>query len=340
MKTIIINGFFGKGNCGDEAILQSWYDNLSPFFHIIASLDMDIVNCNRPNSDLYKNIDLIHNRNTDIFNENIAAYIIGGGGLGLGFGIEQFLWARLRNIKSFYLGTDAFGPFYNGDEQLQNINKNFFQSFKLISFRNKNSCEKLKTHFGIDSLPNPDIAFNLLTEEIEIRTEKKFITITVRDHGINDKDLIKTWIEKIKSFAESENYDILYLPFDKSDEILMKALDLDIKYENLFWTPKKMKYLISKSEMVFSLGRFHPLVFALSSGITCYYIKVVKKQPEFININKKSFCILNDFGLCENYLLENTSVVFKKSEGLDILAKQSIKKLDDFFKSLVITISE
>jgi polysaccharide pyruvyl transferase WcaK-like protein len=349
MSRIIINGFFGKGNCGDEAILQTWYDRLSYRFRIVASVDMDVSNFNRPPDevDLYKKIDLIHNRRVDIFcREDISSYIIGGGGLGLGFGIEQLVHARLRKKKSFYLGTAAHDEFFEGDEDLLNINKSFFRSFEMISFRDKYSKEKLKKSFGIDSVLYPDIAFGMSMEEIEIKSDRKYITVTIRDNGVNELDLIKKWMSKINYFADSEGYDILFLPFDKTDENLMRSLEMDIRYDNIYWHPKKMKYIISKSEMVFSMGRFHPLVFSISSGVTCYFIDHQKADYNFrYNDDGKDKCynIMNDFGI-GNLYLTNVDLFddilfggldFKKMDGMDILARDSKIKSDEFFDILL-----
>lgn len=341
-KIIIINGFFGKGNCGDEAILQTWYDRLSDKFRIIASVDPDIVNCNKEckSYELYKNIDIIQNRRVDIFcNDIVDSYIIGGGGLGLGFGVEQWLHSVLRNKKKFYLGTIVHEEFSSGNKDLIEINKNFFKSFDMISVRDKVSKYNLKNIFGVESYQYPDIAFGLEPEIIEIKSEKKYVTVTIRDNGVNDIDSISNWLNKIKEYANSLDYDIIYLPFDKTDERLFGQLGLDLKYDNIYWYPKKVKYLISKSEMVFSLGRYHPLVFGISSGITSYYINCQPNDAQwrYTEENKdKSFNLLKDYDILDYYLTNfDFDSLFKKNENIVNISSKTKIEIDEFFDVLI-----
>ena len=343
MERIIINGFFGKGNCGDEAILHTWCQKLSPEYQIVASIDSDLFE--RPgtfnNNQIYKSIDLIHNRRLDIFcREDIKAYIIGGGGLGLGFGIEQWLHASIRNKKLFYLGTIVHDEFLIGNDSIYQVNKNFFQSFDYIMVRDHISKRNLKEKFGVDSDNYPDVAFALNTEKTNFDLPKKFITLTIRDNGTNDIDSIKKWLDKIQKFANDKKYEIIYLPFDKTDKLLMESIGIEIpeNYQQIYWHPKNVKYIMSKSEMVFSLGRFHPLVFALSTGVTCYYIQCQESDYSWRYENEtqdKSFNILNDWGLSKHYLTnDKLDCNFRKNKKFYEVAVESSKKIDEFFDIL------
>lgn len=342
MERIIINGFFAKGNCGDEAILQTWYDMLSPHYRIVASLDADVIKDSEyKSSDLYTKIDIIQNRRVDIFcRDDIKAYIIGGGGLGLGFGIEQWLHASVRNKKLFYLGTIVHEEFLIGNDLMQQINKNFFKSFDYIMVRDIISKENLKESFEVESDCYPDVAFALNPEKVEIKLPEKYITITIRDNGENDIKNIKKWLVNIKKFAKENNYKIIYLPFDKTDKILMESLNIKIKneFQQIYWHPKKVKYIISKSEMVFSLGRFHPLVFAISSGITCYYIQISGADYSWrykSNPQDKCYNILNDWGLSEHYLKnENINQQFIKNDKMELISIECSKQISEFFDKL------
>ncbi len=340
MKRIIINGFFGKGNCGDEAILQTWHEKLSNRFRIVASIDSDVVEQREyKNFDFYEKIDIIQNRRVDIFcREDIYAYIIGGGGLGLGFGVEQWLHTILRSKKRFYLGTIVHNEFFEKSQELININKLFFNSFDMISVRDRKSKENLKDVFDIESNFYPDIATALSLEEEEIKTNKKFITVTIRDNDINDIISIEKWLDKIKKFATNNDFDIIYLPFDKTDERLMNSLSLDIKYEKIYWHPKKIKYIISKSEMVFSIGRFHPIVFGLSTGTTSYFINCQEQDNKWRYTDgdkDKNYEILNDHDLLEYYLTnDDIEKEFKKNYRAEKISRNIQQNINEFFEKL------
>jgi polysaccharide pyruvyl transferase WcaK-like protein len=339
---IVINGFFGKGNCGDEAILQTWYDRLSHRFRIVVSMDMDIVNFQKSyiESDLYKNIDIIHNKRLDIFcRDDIKYYIIGGGGLGMGFGLEQWMHAELRNKKTFYLGTIVHEEFFEVGENLMQMNRLFFESFEMISVRDRYSNENLKKYFGVDSFVFPDIAVGMSTEEIEIKSDRKYVVVTIRDNGENDLEYLKKWIDKIKYYAKINSYEILYIPFDRTDEVIMTSIGLNIKYDKIYWHPKKVKYIISKSEMVFSIGRYHPLIFAISSGVTFYYIDSLKSDyiSKYINGKDKCYQLLEDHVLLDFYLTNKNledDIKFKKYEKIKEISEKITKESNDFFKKL------
>ncbi len=310
MERIIINGFFAKGNCGDEAILQAWYDMLSPYYRIVASVDSDLlVNNYYKKFEFYSKIDIIQNRRVDIFcREDIRGYIVGGGGLGLGFGVEQLLHAKLRNKKRMYLGTVIHDEFFDGDDSFIELNRQILNTFDIISLRDKYSKENIKRYFNIDGYFFPDIAFLLEKKEIEIKLEGDYIVVVIRDNGDNDKESIKKWLDKITIYANENNLKVMYIPFDKTDEFLMRELNLEILYDEIYWKPKEVKYLISKSKITFTLGRFHPLIFSISSGITTYFINCQKQDGEWRYTKEgkdKSYQLLNDFGLIDNYLTNN-----------------------------------
>ena len=149
---------------------------------------------------------------------------------------------------------------------------------------------------------------------------------------------IKKWIDKIKKYAIKNKFDIIYLPFDKTDEKLMESLSLDIKYERIYWYPKKAKYIISKSEMCFSIGRFHPIVFGLSTGVTSYFINCQEQDNNWRYSDgdkDKNFEILNDHGLLEFYLTnDDIQKEFKKNYRANQVSKNIQDSINEFFEKL------
>lgn len=336
MKKIIINGFFAKGNCGDEAILHTWYERLSPEYRIIASIDSDIFmkpetfNKNK----IYNSIELIQNRRVDIFcRDDIDAYIIGGGGLGLGFGIEQWIHAAARNKKLFYLGTIVHDEFLIGRDCIQQTNKNFFKSFNYIMVRDKISKKNIEEKFGVPADFYPDVSFALSPEKVLFDLPKKFVTLTIRYNSTDDIESIKKWVIKIQKFAKNNNVEVIYLPFDKSDKLFMESIGIEITedYQEIYWHPNEVKYIISKADIVFSIGRFHPIVFSLSTGVTSYYIQT----QECNYIQDKSFNLLNDWGLKNHYLLnKNLNCQFIKNKKFSTVSIETTKQINKFFDIL------
>jgi polysaccharide pyruvyl transferase WcaK-like protein len=342
MEKVIINGFFSKGNCGDEAILQTWYEMFHDKYKIIASVDGQVLNnSDKYKEDLYSSVSLINNNSVSFSTErDVKALIIGGGGLGLGFGVRQLLHSKLRKKKNFYLGVTVHDEFFDGDEYFIDLNRNIFRCFDLITVRDKYSEENLKKIFNIDCLYFPDIAFGLLSEPIEIKTNRKFISVTIRDYGKNDEMVILNWIDKIKSFAMKNDLEILYLPFDKGDETLLNRLGISNLYKEIYWSPKKMKYIISKSEFCFSIGRYHPLVFAISESVTPYYIDIKSDRNsdnkfEYKN-RDKCFYIMSDNKISQNYLINSDIdvVEFEKCSNIKSISSE-IKEEVEIFKKII-----
>lgn len=341
MEKIIINGFFGKGNCGDEAILQTWIDMFSEKYDIVACVDGEIISSiNEKKNKYYKKIEFITNNNVSLFSDTkVKAFIIGGGGLGLGFGVKQLLHSNLRKKKNYYLGTTVHDEFFDGNELYVETNKKIFSSYELISVRDKYSQKNLKEIFNIDSYYFPDIATGLEKEPIELPTKNKYITITIRYQSNIEIEKIKRWIYRIESFANDNSLDVIYLPFDKSDENLLKTLGKKNLFEEIYWYPKKAKFIISKSDFCFSIGRFHPLVFAITNGITPYFIDInnnnVINKYEYKN-RDKNFYILNDNNLIENYLTNDDleSVEFRYSDTIELVSL-NVREQNDKFKELI-----
>lgn len=183
------------------------------------------------------------------------------------------------------------------------------------------------------------MAFLLQGKEIEIKSNEEFIVVVVRDNGENDKHSINIWIEKIKKYASDNSYKVIYLPFDKTDEILMRDLGLEIEYEEIYWKPKETKFIISKSKMVFSIGRFHPLIFGISSGVTTYFINCQKQDGDWRYTREgkdKSFQLLNDLNLQSHYLTNNDlNIEFEFCKEIDNVSN-NIKSEMETFSQIVI----
>lgn len=343
MEKIVINGFFGKGNCGDEAILQTWYDILSRKYKIVASVDSIVMN--KEKSDFYRNITTINNNSVVFSNDNnLKAFIIGGGGLGLGFGVKQLLHTRLRKKRNFYLGVTVHDEFFDGDSNFINLNREIFNCFEMICVRDKYSQHNLKEIFNIESMYIPDIAIGLESEEEVIKSDSHFITITIRDFGKNTNfDMLNKWIEKIENFAKINNLDIIYLPFDESDQNILKKLNKKNLYEDIFWCPKKVKYIIGKSKFCFSIGRFHPIVFALSESVTPYFIDINYKGDKYLYKNRnKSFYIMSDNNIIDNYLINDdiNEISFNNIENIEYISSNLIEKSNQFKNILLETLNK
>ena len=141
--------------------------------------------------------------------------------------------------------------------------------------RDKISKKNIEEKFGVPADFYPDVSFALSPEKVLFDLPKKFVTLTIRYNSTDDIESIKKWVIKIQKFAKNNNVEVIYLPFDKSDKLFMESIGIEITedYQEIYWHPNEVKYIISKADIVFSIGRFHPIVFSLSTGVTSYYIQ-------------------------------------------------------------------
>ena len=292
LKPIMISGYYGFGNCGDEAILMAMIQGFSNYI----SKEKIIVLSNKPEkTKLLYQVKAIHRLKFFPIISSLkhsGIFISGGGGLlqdvsGKGFSVIYYLGliilARLFNIPTVVYGQ-GIGPIKN------NINKILirwaFKKVNLIIVRDKQSkifLEKL----GILSknvVVNADTAFLIKEKEITNEMKKKYglersssrtentlrIGIVLR----NCKDIAIDYDKKILQFARIADYliekkqaDVFFIPFQLDIDIsIIKDIVQRMKFpkakiieEEL--TPDLVLSLISKLSIIIGM-RLHSIIFA------------------------------------------------------------------------------
>jgi len=325
-KPIIISGYYGFGNCGDEAILMAMIRGFSEYI----PKDKIIVLSQKPEKtkSLYQ-VDSIYRLN--LFSivsklKKAGAFISGGGGLlqdvsGRGFSVLYYLslifLARLCNIPIIVYGQ-GIGPIRNS------INKKLlyfaFKAVNLIIVRDSQSKEFLEK-IGILNkriIINADTAFLLKKTEIPDALKQKYgltklpssknkalnIGIVIR----NCPDIAKDYDKKITELARISDYliesyqaTLFFIPFQLVTDIaiikdVVKKMNFTkVKMIEEELSPDIVLSLISKLSIVIGM-RLHSVIFATITGtpfIAIDYDPKVKayvyslELPELlININQ------------------------------------------------------
>jgi len=288
-----ITGFYGWGNSGDEGILLS----------IIESLGYDneyIINTSLPFNLAYdykwklplcvEEVRHLHDARMDY-----DIYLLGGGGLGWGYGWRQCFSIFSNSIPcmNYGVGYDKTSLF---NDKLKPVYGSFLNNFDAITIRDESSFNLLK-EIGVDSILSMCPAINLEVEKFNCA--KGMIAVCPRYEDYIDNDAQIKWIvDRLEGIGD----EVMLIPFAPYN-IEGNMVDLDLCYEIKSqvpgsrilkidgFSPRKIKYLISKSKLLISGGRYHALVWAASHNIpfeaspTC--INNYPKIGAFIEMHKK-----------------------------------------------------
>ena len=264
--TILILGFYGHGNIGDEAMLKN----------IIIHIRRRI-----PNSKIFVVIppDFIIPEHLKIFSNlgfmgihergrlhEADLLIIGGGDLGAGFGSDYLIFARANNIKSVFIGVSIGNVWAEPD--VIKLNELLLGCYDKIYVRDKQSLENTKLLNLKNAYLSTDIAIDLPVyfDKDLLSLPGSFFALCIREVRKQDELRQINWT---KRFLENlyPKYNLILLPFCNQDKILAQnilkgtKLQIPILFDS---NPEYQNYIISKSQAVISVGRLHPLVFAVS----------------------------------------------------------------------------
>ncbi|MDD7792757.1 polysaccharide pyruvyl transferase family protein [Clostridium sp. 'White wine YQ'] len=329
MKNIVISGWYGNENCGDEVILQEIVRNVKSIdkHSNIVVMSFNIKHTNDVHNLTAVNQIPIHNLSTiksfikgNLFEtiKNIRKcdlFMMGGGGFlsdwqnEVPFGwLKQMILAKMYNRKTILYGIGA-GPFNTkGGKRKVAFIINKFVDYVLV--RDKISEEELiscgvnkaKVILGIDPV------FNVMTEKQNSLKKEKVIGINLvelfnsEEYWSNSKKRHKILIDKFISLIFNINkkypdYKLRFIPMMKSDasfiENILKSNPL-LKMEidkNCLNNIEYTKKCIAECEIFIGM-RCHSLILSLSYAIPTIGIVYHHKSLEAMkNYGMEDKCI-------------------------------------------------
>ncbi len=284
---ICICGFYGFGNIGDEAILLSIMDELGKDnneYIISTSLPYNYWN------NYYKILSgqgykIVEIRSHEDLRVDFDAYILGGGELNWGYGWRQCLSIFANDkVKRMNYAVGYNRKWYYSPE-LHRLYYEFLKNFDRVTVRDMHSGNLLKEIdndqvFKTGGL-NPILTFDpsiLLKEEKFDWPEKKVLVFPrYEDYGMHNQTqldwLIKDMLEN--SIRPKDVTLVACAPTSVQgrdvDLELCKYLAKRIGGPQILnvsgFEPRKIKYLVKNSKLVYSGGRYHPIVFAIEYGV-------------------------------------------------------------------------
>lgn len=312
---LLVAGFYGRGNCGDEALFQAIYESFCDSFDIIVAVNkfgaVDGYETWYP----YNRCEVVHQCSTDIFRDRpIAAMMVGGGGLAVGFAGNLVIEARARGLPTFLSGVDlpaldmpACDPpdraVVRGRAVVDRaVLRGYLQGFAQVMVRTRHSrdiCRQL----DIPAVFGADWALRLVSDDApDITPSPRRVLIVLREFPL---PLVPfsyvTAIEALVDGLRAQGWEPAFLPFCPEDarnaeELGLAGLAPTFQH---WWNPRRMKQLVQMSGLVVAVGRLHPLIFAASVGVPAVSLIPPLPLPSGRRSITKVDSICADWGLAQ-----------------------------------------
>lgn len=266
-------GQFGFGNVGDEGILQAIMDTLGieNEFVVATSIPFTLTDEYHHRIPTAADVRTIEDTRTDF-----DACIYGGGKVDWGFAWGYFIRAFMANKPAMAYGIELRADQLITDK-LNRLFDAYFNQFKQITVRDKTSQELLCYLGTLTMCP----AINLKEEKTQC--PEKAVVVCPRFGDYNEKGEVdnEAQINWIVSHLK-EQYDresVVLIPFNPKDleghlRDLLLCREINARMNGkctIFpcdgYNARKVKYVISRSKLVISGGRYHAIVWAIAHGI-------------------------------------------------------------------------
>ncbi|MDO5725493.1 MAG: polysaccharide pyruvyl transferase CsaB [Tissierellia bacterium] len=341
MKRLVLSGYFGFDNSGDDAILKSICEDLKK---LNKDLELTVLSKSPEKTARFYGVNSVDRFSPiEVFKalKRADLFIFGGGSLLQDITSTRSLIYYLGTLKMAQIAKTPTYVFANGVGPIsgklnRELTKKILNKTRLITLRDKNSYEFLK-NIGVD-MPNmeitadpvmrlepytKDIAKTILENE-NIDSNKKFIALCLRNW--KEDKLIDKFAKLANILIEKTDYNLLFVPLhypsdlefsksvieniqDKDRAFLLKA-----KYE-----AEEIMAILSLCDLTLAM-RLHSLVYSINAEtpyIGIIYDPKVKALMEEMNI---------DLGAdVSNFDADNFSkIVLESLENLEELKTKTI----------------
>lgn len=294
-KSVVLLGFFARGNAGDEAFLHVQYELLKDKYNIIVPIEHKNAHPDFRSWYPYTECEVINYDDIPrVYGQDVVGLHIGGGSLAFGFSGQFLMTALDAGKKTLISGIDAsLKPRLPPDH----IRFDIYNRLDFLSVRTIKSLDNLRknniaVHHGAD--------WALGLGVIEPPAHKRGgALVTIRAFGEPPGDEHRHDMLTLHKYLERQGHRVRYLPFAPDDrEFLdhMPHVKPDM-IENVWWDPRQVKGLIKEADIVVSVGRLHTLILSMTAQTPTFAI-----DPKIMSggrhiLNRKNLHFAEEVGL-------------------------------------------
>lgn len=336
MKDILLLGYYGFKNSGDDALLRSIIQQLSK---TDKNLSMEVLSYNPEETKKSFEIDAVNRNNIFSVIKAIRSselLLVGGGTLIQDSTSTKSLLYYLAVIKLAEIFKKKVMLYANGIGPIKESNKKITQRIlnkvDIITLREEYSAEELEK-IGVNKPQiyiTADSVFGMEYKTEENKQTKRYQLVSVR----NNKALCENFCRDIAKLCDDmmDNYQIstIFIPFQKKNdtEITENIRKLMKNESEVFDTEcefGELMTLMENAEICIGM-RLHSLIYSVISGVACVglvYDRKVKAFMDYIGLDYYLDAATLEYG----ELSKKTREVLENKESIREKMKQKAAQL-------------
>lgn len=269
--TLLLAGFYGRGNAGDEAMLQCACEAFEDVFDIAIAVDEHGPHPGFRDWYPYKGREIVHQQDLGFVHRTaaLAGVLVAGGGLALAFGADILIEAAACGVPVAVAGVDI--P--HRTVRLAQHHPGFLPAYRALLAAltvRTGASAALAERLGLRATYAADFALRLPTDAaVEVQPDPRRALVVVREWPRDDSTA--AYVGEVLSVIAAlidAGYAPAFLPFAPEDTRFLHEAGIApaAPVIETWWNPRRMKQLIASSAVVITIGRLHPLIFAAPTG--------------------------------------------------------------------------
>jgi hypothetical protein len=337
-RRLVLSGFFGRGNAGDEALLQVQYETLHPYFDITISVDERGAYDGFWNWYPYNHCPIIHHGEVAIFGQSdVVGLHVGGGDLPLGFNGAQVIAAASLGKTLATTGIDS-GCALAAAKHNPTIARDYLRQMQVVSVRSQAGYEVVRS-LAPHARRGADWAFRLPVDSAP-ETPRGLVLVVLREFPVKMQvgTDYRRCVSRLIAALERLGTPYALLPFCPEDERFLDELEScwGRPREVHWWNPRRLKQLIAQAKLVISVGRLHPLIFAATTGTPAVFSEFNPHQQDRQRTVTKAKQLCEETGIQRFNCFSDLCDWLEQSQSLgDVRGVQFPSSYEQHFENMV-----